>query len=486
MRCLPCWSSVLLTAAAALFAAILSSCSGAALGGKPGGSPSGGPPASKVTPTITWPAPSPITNPTPLSTTQLDATASVPGTFVYTPPAGTVLAAGTQTLSVAFTPTDTAAYNTASASVSITVNPAIQTGGSPDAYVYVASSLNNNSVQTYAFSAAADGTLTPLAGSPFATGVALMAANRNYLFGTDGIDIDSFSIASDGTLQQVASINAQQLNGQLSNGTYCGGPQALFLDPTGTTLYANDYHGNICANNAFQFFDPNSSSGQLTYLGVSSAASPEFLGALSFIGNKIDAYGSSCYHYKALIYGFERKSDGTLTSLNMNPAMPAAQSGDFYCPYLAAADTGNDVAIPVQPLDDASWQPVAPYQLAVYTADGSGNLTTTSTYSNMPSISAGFVRAIAMSPAGDLLAVAGTEGLQVFHFNGADPITPYTGLLATDEVDQIFWDNDNHLYAIGQASGKLFVFTLTPTMNSQAPGSPHTIASPTSMVVLAR
>jgi hypothetical protein len=286
--------------------------------------------------------------------------------------------------------------------------------------------------------------------------------------------------------QQVASINAQQLNGQLPNGTYCGGPAALFLDPTGTTLYANDYDGNICANNAFQFFNLNNSSGQLTYLGVSSAASPEFLGVLSFTGNKIDAYGSSCYHYKALIYGFGRNSDGTLASLNMNPAMPSAQSGDFYCPYLAAADTGNHVAIPVQPLDDASRQPAAPYQLATYTADSSGNLTTTSTYSNMPSISAGFVRAIAMSPAGDLLAVAGTGGLQVFHFNGADPITPYTGLLATDEIDQILWDNDNHLYAIGQAAGKLFVFTVTSTTNSQAPGSPHTIASPTSVFVLPR
>jgi hypothetical protein len=483
MRYWQCWSSVLLTFAVSLAAAILSSCSGAASSGNHGGSASSGSPTPKITPTITWVQPAPITNPTPLSATQLDATASIPGAFVYTPPAGTVLAAGTQTLSVVFTPTDTTDYTNATASVPITVNPAVPTA---DAYIYVASATNDNSVQTYAFSAATDGTLTALTGSPFSTRVSLMAANRNFLFGTNGIDIDSFSVASDGTFQQVASINAQQLNGQLPNGTYCGGPGALFLDPTGTTLYANDYNGNICANNAFQFFKLDNSSGQLTYLGISSAASPEFLGALSFVGNEIDAYGSSCYHYQALIYGFERNSDGTLTSLNMNPAMPAAQNGDFYCPYLAAADTANHVAIPVQPLDDASWQPVAPYQLATYTSDSSGNLTTTSTYSNMPSISAGFVRAIAMSPASDLLAVAGTKGLQVFHFNGANPITPYTGLLATDEVDQIFWDNDNHLYAIGQAAGKLFVFSVTPTTSSQAPGSPYTIANPTSVAVLPR
>jgi len=78
----------------------------------------------KKLPTITWSAPAAITNPTPLSASQLNATASVPGTFVYTPAAGTVLAAGWQTLSVTFTPTDTADYSPAEAMVSLTVNPA--------------------------------------------------------------------------------------------------------------------------------------------------------------------------------------------------------------------------------------------------------------------------------------------------------------------------------------------------------------------------
>ena len=38
----------------------------------------------------------------------------VPGTYVYTPPAGTVLPVGTNPLSVAFTPTNTAGYTGAS------------------------------------------------------------------------------------------------------------------------------------------------------------------------------------------------------------------------------------------------------------------------------------------------------------------------------------------------------------------------------------
>ena len=77
-----------------------------------------------ATPVISWATPTPITYGTPLSASQLDATSSVAGAFVYSPPAGTVLKAGTQTLSVTFTPNDAVDYTTATGSVSITVNNA--------------------------------------------------------------------------------------------------------------------------------------------------------------------------------------------------------------------------------------------------------------------------------------------------------------------------------------------------------------------------
>jgi recombinational DNA repair ATPase RecF len=47
---------------------------------------------------------------------------SAPGKFVYSPPAGTVPAVGVNTLSVTFTPNNPADYNSATASVQITVN----------------------------------------------------------------------------------------------------------------------------------------------------------------------------------------------------------------------------------------------------------------------------------------------------------------------------------------------------------------------------
>src|SRR5204863_78259 len=60
----------------------------------------------KATPAITWATPADITYGAALSATQLNATSSLQGAFVYTPAAGVVLDAGTHSLSVTFTPTD--------------------------------------------------------------------------------------------------------------------------------------------------------------------------------------------------------------------------------------------------------------------------------------------------------------------------------------------------------------------------------------------
>jgi hypothetical protein len=82
---------------------------------------------SQATSTVTWPAPAAIAYGTPLSGTQLDATANVAGTFVYSPAADAVLTAGTHTLSVTFTPTDHTDYTKASATVKLVVNPVATT-----------------------------------------------------------------------------------------------------------------------------------------------------------------------------------------------------------------------------------------------------------------------------------------------------------------------------------------------------------------------
>jgi hypothetical protein len=74
-------------------------------------------------PTITWAPPAPIVYGTPLSSIQLDASASVAGSFSYSPAAGTVLSIGQHTLVATFTPNDTVDYSTAIATQTIQVNP---------------------------------------------------------------------------------------------------------------------------------------------------------------------------------------------------------------------------------------------------------------------------------------------------------------------------------------------------------------------------
>jgi N-acetylneuraminic acid mutarotase len=83
---------------------------------------------NKAAPTITWATPAAITYGTTLSATQLNATASVPGTFIYNPAAGTVPAVGSDTLSASFTPTDATDYATATASVTLAVTNPVNPG----------------------------------------------------------------------------------------------------------------------------------------------------------------------------------------------------------------------------------------------------------------------------------------------------------------------------------------------------------------------
>lgn len=132
----------------------------------------------RATPTVQWAQPASIVYGTLLSATQLNATASVAGTFSYTPAAGALLTAGTHTLQAAFTPTDSANYNSASASVQIAVTKATPsiTWPAPEAIVY-GTALSN--AQLNATSAVA-GTFTY---SP-AAGTVLNAGNGQTLSAT--------------------------------------------------------------------------------------------------------------------------------------------------------------------------------------------------------------------------------------------------------------------------------------------------------------
>jgi hypothetical protein len=76
----------------------------------------------KARPSLVWKSPDPVTYGTALGSAQLNATATVPGSLVYSPAAGQILAPGAHEMSVTFIPTDDLNYTAKSAVVSIVVS----------------------------------------------------------------------------------------------------------------------------------------------------------------------------------------------------------------------------------------------------------------------------------------------------------------------------------------------------------------------------
>jgi len=254
----------------------------------------------------------------------------------------------------------------------------------PVAFVYVTSNPASGGGEIYGAVVAANGSATLIPGSPFLYNVNYMAVNSAWLFGVANLDdsIDSFSIAENGALSLEQTVAVPTGGGVIS----------IYLDHTGSTLYADYY----TTNNDFYSYSIDQSTGQLSQIGDLPGGPPENT-PVSFIGNNVYAYSSSCYHFGPEIFGVQRASSGTLTYINnFNPPFPSEKSGGFYCPWLAAADPTNHLAIAMVPLN-SNWDQDGPWQLATYTADSSGNLTTNSTNSNMPSVSVGGVNDYRMS-----------------------------------------------------------------------------------------
>lgn len=360
----------------------------------------------------------------------------------------------------------------------------------PVAYIYVANTPPGSSVNDLeGYAADPDGRLTPVPGSPFPYSVTSMAVNGLYLMAASqtSTDVNAYRIESDGALTLAATTDYAAPN---SYG--CGSAGNVYFDHTGQDLYITEYNFD-CANTGVSSWAVDKWTGGLSYLGVTNTGVfPGNWNETYFIGDNVYAYAAdndSCMYYN--IYGFKRDAAGLLNlipaSFNL-PVPPPAFTR--YIPYLSSADTTNHIAFVMIPGEPPGCV-AAPLQLASYTADAAGNLTTTNSSATMPATAIVNPYDMKMAPSGKLLALAGQQGLQLFNFNGADPITPFTGLLnaggllTTDPIRQMFWDNANHLYAVSQSGNRLHVFTITPLLGLafEAPGSPYAINSPSNIIV---
>jgi len=203
---------------------------------------------NKAIPVVTWTTPVAITYGTALSATQLDATASVAGnSFVYTPAAGTVLGAGSQPLSVTFTPTDTTDYTTATGNVTLTVNKAtsVITWGTPATIPYgtLLSATQLDATASvpglFAYNPAA-GT-TPLAGSDTLSVTFTPTDGTDYTTATGSVTLTvskatpGITWATPAPIVAGTTLSATQLNATASTGgAFAYNPAAGTTPATGT------------------------------------------------------------------------------------------------------------------------------------------------------------------------------------------------------------------------------------------------------------
>jgi len=329
----------------------------------------------------------------------------------------------------------------------------------PVAYVYVSRPTHIDG-----FAVSAKGVLTPVPGSPILGKVVGMTASSSYLFGSgaDMTNVYSFHIASDGALTPAVTTNVQTYN---SSG--CGGLGPPLLDHTGSSLYVGVSTGGSgpgfdCADGSFESFSIEKSTSDLKFLGITGDIFG-FFGQLSFIGDNKFAYGASCTQEAAGIAfdlaGFERKSNGDLIYSIDGPTPTPKEPDSFYCTLASTSNPSDHLAVVLQSISNETGESNGPVQLATYSADSKGNLTTKSTYENMAATEVTNITDVEMAPSGKELVVGG-QGFQLFHFNGSSPITKFTGLEQSKVVFRQFrWDNADHLYAL--SGGTLYVFKVT-------------------------
>jgi hypothetical protein len=280
--------------------------------------------------------------------------------------------------------------------------------------------------------------------------------------------VRSYDVASDGIVgKEVSKID-------LHTWCYYGG--AAELDHTGENVYVTI--DSNCGGQIVSF--SLSKSGELKYeaeaAGVVYAGLPKVSGnsKFAFAYEESSDFDCGTSNFSPLA----RKSNGALESISATETDPTAPAG---YQYLALGPITND------PTDHLALMVNIPgcleggdfpfVQLASYTVDNEGDLFSANTWENMPALpstSPYYVAPMVLNPASNILAVAVGTGTQFYHFNGAAPITPFTGIIGTSGyITAMAWDKDNHLYALNGASGRLHVYTATKTSVVESPGSPY-------------
>ena len=358
-----------------------------------------------------------------------------------------------------------------------------------EAYVY-----DNLAAGTYVYDASSTGKLTLIKGSPFQTVGSLIGTNGKFFVTANATTVFSYVVASNGGIGKVVSeINTQKYTGSECGTMNSGGE----FDRTGAHIYiplSGDENGNCDSLQTYGI----SNTGILTFKGATEYnqggpfnISVNSMGLPTITGNGKFAYGfltaagfDSVSCYGPSITTFAAESGGVLNyQAGYSGSFPALPPGVSWVLLGSMTDDPTDhVAIAVDSINsdcgvirDITY--TGPAQLMSATVDSQGNLTSTNTYENMPTLAGdGSPSSMVLDPTGKILAVATGTGVQFFHFNGASPITTFTGVIGVSGyITHMSWDSDGHLYAQNGASGKMHVYEVSTKSAKELSGSPTLI-----------
>jgi hypothetical protein len=367
---------------------------------------------------------------------------------------------------------------------------AVAQSSKPVAYIYVSSNYSHSDNRVAGYAASADGRLTEIPGSPWADNLSYLATNGSYLLGSTNIASDngknvfSYKVESNGALKYIGANNIDDAGSE----NECNVAENLMLDHTGSYLYVFVHDEGGCNSNggAYQSFAVDKSTGLLNYLGVTDptgfyAYPPTMLGNNDYAyapqGDESDGSGEIC--------GYKKASNGALVFTDSDSAVECGDSGS---PGLAnsngqyfyvAADPTNHLAASMDFTDSTGALVTKIATIAINPANGAQS--SNSSNDNMPASDVYPAISLVMAPGGKLLAVGGSNGIQIYRFNPLLQALPITGLISTADVTAMYWDTSNHLYAISNADGTLHVFTVTATGAEEAPGSPYFIPHPVAL-----
>lgn len=344
------------------------------------------------------------------------------------------------------------------------------------AFIYQSADVpNTNSSQQaiYSYALSSSGQLTPIPGQPFGKGDGInyyTACNGTYFFGISWgnpnnptwQNIISYRIASNGALTKVQTTPAATYS-STTGPHYLYGP--LALDHSGQFLYVGVTGGSdLYSEYSVMTFQVNHETGALEFLGETPFRGQDTT-AIHFTGNNAYAFDEHDNEYMVA---------GNKTLVLLGNTTDGQTNGNYLDP-----DPESNLAVLGSNGQLQSWFVHANGDLSQHSSDGKTLIKTNLWPYNY--------QQMYFSPDGSILALAGF-GLDLYHFNGAYPITNYKELYAPGVYNNqlnrttgtwayiVGWDNLNHFITITQnnpqsgSPGPLYwqIYTATSTSVTQA------------------